>query len=220
MRKPNYYRTPLRKREDIVYWIFEVTHQRMYHYHTYPFCFNVKLYDVDLSFDNLLKIFREEEGNPIFTHNADWLREVKSRYKETDNDHLWDWGVEIARDDFVSYVFKTPINDTYTQLWDGTPIDVQYSFQGRNGGWLSIDRFEGREFVGLYSKGSLREEMKSPDYPYQTLRNLYQLIVMIKHDIQGRDKHVERHASFAFFENTCSDIPRPDAIQLELPLGA
>ena len=59
-----------------------------------------------------------------------------------------------------------------------------------------------------------------PTMDYPTLRKLYALVVMLKHDLtpEKASSEVEHHAAFRFVEGACSDIPRYDSIQQLLPL--
>lgn len=201
MKKPEVYQTPLKKRSDIIAFLEDATHQRHYDGHWHPLCFNVKIHTIDLSFDHLLKLWRENEGNPLYTHNEDWLKAAKEQYDESE-ESLFDWGIEDARRGFTD-------SDSYNHLWDGTKIDVEYSFEGRSGGWLSITKFDGYKI-------SQREKFDFTEMEYPTLRKLYQLVIMLKHDLKNPEKEVEWQAAFNFFANACCDIPQPNAIQKKL----
>lgn len=206
--KPDYYRTPLRSREAIVEWIIQNTKQRMYDHRPHPFCFNVKCYRVNLDFEHLLGIYRNMEGDPPFTHFAEWLEPVKARYEEVKDD-LFTWGVEDARRLFTD-------SDGFNSLWDGTNVKAEYSFEGRNGGWLSLNNFDGEDFTtrdGGYD--DLRECLNGQDYAW--LRRLYQLIVMLKHAVSKAQEEVETQAAFNFFANACAGISQPDTTQRLLP---
>jgi hypothetical protein len=56
------------------------------------------------------------------------------------------------------------------------------------------------------------------DYP--SLRKLYALVVMLRHDLTPKkaSAEVEHHSAFSFVEVACADIPRYDSIQRLLPL--
>lgn len=198
--KPEYYKTPLKKRDDIAAFIILNTSQRHYHC-SHPLCFNVKCHSYDLSFDNLLKRYQEQDGEKLHHKDEEWLKAAKERFEETGEDNLWEWGREQACEDFQGG------SDMYNHLWDGTPVDVTYSFEGRCCGWLSINKFQGYNFCN----GDQIAEME-----YSKLRQLYQLIVMLLHDTKNPDEQIEFNAAFAFFANVASDIPEPDAIQLKL----
>jgi hypothetical protein len=158
---------------------------------------------LNLGFNHLLEVWRNGEGQgELYTQNEEWLKAVRERYNETKQDTLWEWGVEDA-----SRAFTDPDQVTFRQLWNGTELDVEYSFQGRSCGWLSIDKFEGYDFTTATPLADM-------DWP--SLRKLYQLVIMLKHDLANPEKEVEYQAAFAFFENVCSDIPRPNEVQRKL----
>lgn len=193
-KKPDAYKTPLRKRVDIIAWIVANTHQRSYDRESCPFCFNVKVPSVNLDFDYLLKIYREQmDGNEA----DEWLPEAHERWERHKENDLWDWALEDCRSVFDN-------TDCYNHLWDGTPLDVAYSFRGRSGGWLSLDRFQGHTFAS-----------RDSDYPddlavmsYKELRQLYSLIAMLKYDLRqdAIGKEMEYKAAWVLFVNVCSDL--------------
>ena len=78
MRKPDYYKTPLRTRQEIMRFIINATNQRSYH-QPHPLCFNVKCHHVNLDFNHLLTLWNEYESNPIYTHNEEWLKSATQR---------------------------------------------------------------------------------------------------------------------------------------------
>jgi len=213
-KKPDAYRMVARSRADIVAAIIDLTEQRSYDYDPYYFCFNVKCYDVDMSLPNLLAKWREYEGDPAHTHNPEWLKNVKERYDETSEETLCDWGFEDARAHFVGHGdgFKS---DTFRTLYDGTEVDVEYGFVGRSGGWLAITKFEGVKYNQRLDAG-LETELMDMDFP--TLKRLYQLVLMLKHDTRRSaiKSEVEMQAAFNFFANACADIHEPNSVQGEL----
>ena len=201
MQKPDYYKTPLRTRQEIVRFIINATNQRSYH-QPHPLCFNVKCYHVNLDFNHLLTLWNEYESNPIYTQNDEWLNSATQRHAETNENTLWDWARESVCDLFTD-------SDAYHTLWDGTAINVAYSVEGRSGGWLSVNKFEGCDFTdrGRHIADTLM------DMDYSKLRKLYQLIVMLSHDTEDPSKEIEHQAAFSFFANACSDIPQPNTYQ-------
>lgn len=219
---PDYYKTPLRSRKDIAAFIFDATHQRIYDHQCHPFCFNVKCHDVDFSFDHLLEVLREMEDDPKYTHNDGWLAITRERFPSTENS-LWEWGQEHACSQFVGRGGSNqPDSDCYTHLWDGTSLDIRYSFEGRSGGWLSINKFQGLDFNGHattdeYWRGVIEtakwDGEEEPIMDYKTVRQLYQLVTMLEHDLRKPHRAVEEGAAWDFFVNVCADIPQPDAKQ-------
>lgn len=216
VKKPQYYNVPLRSRAAIVKWIIDHTEQRHYDGHPHPFCFNVKCYHVDFELEHLLQLYREYEGNAKGFDDPDWQAAIKERYAEV-SDNLWEYAVEDCRRNFVGGDDGQPDNDGWNMLWDGTPVNTQFSFEGRSGGWLSLNRFQSFDFTERHSD---IEDILVYDMPYQTLRHLYQFIVMLVHDVSRANvkKELEHQAAFNFFANCCADIPVPSEAQLLLPL--
>lgn len=213
IQKPEAYKIVAKSRADIVAAIIGMTHQRTYDYDLYYLCFNVKLYKLDLSLENMLKKWREYEGDQPYTHNPEWLKAVKERFKEYEG-HLWEWGVEEARQAFNE-------TDCFSHLWDGTSLDVEYGFVGRSGGWLAIVEFEGCRFVGCRFDRRMMDsdlEFILKELDFGTLKKLYQLVLMLKHDTreEARTAEVEQQASCCFFANICNDIPQVDNIQQDV----
>lgn len=205
VRKPDAYKTPLRSRKDIIEKIISLTDQRSYDYAPHPFCFNVKAYNCDLDFDHLLELWRKNEGDEQYTHNPEWLEAAREKYDEV-SEHLFEWGQEDA----CSLVTDS---DAYNHLWNGEKVDVKYSFEGRGGGWISLNSFEGYDFTRR-DNGHISTILNEMDFG--VLRKLYQLIVMLHHDWANPGHEIAWHAAYNFFANACSDIPKPDAIQLTL----
>lgn len=205
-KKPNSLKTPLRKRKEIIQHLLEVTDQRSYDGTPYPFCFNVKVYSTDLSFENLLRIMRETESDPPYSHDPKWLAAVQEKYNEVE-EHLFDWGLEDAQAYFVGHGRNEGPSDGACTLWDGRVCEgVEFSFQGYSSGWLSLDRFESYNFTSReYDIKDLLEEM-----PYNTLRKLYAFILQIKADTKYAKTEVEYQAMSNFFNNACSDIEKPE----------
>lgn len=218
-KKLDCYQTPLRSRKEIAAFIFDATRQRIYDHQCHPFCFNVKCHNVDFSFDHLLEIFREMEGDPKYTHNDEWLATVRERFP-TSEDCFWEWGLEHARSNFVGRNGGEPESDCYTHLWDGTKIDVEYSFEGRSGGWLAINKFQGLDFTRFsddYWRGVIEtskwDDEEEPIMDYKTVRQLYQLVTMLEHDLRKPCRIVEEGAAWDYFANVCADVPQPDVTQ-------
>ena len=199
LRKPDYYKTPLRTRQEIVRFIINATNQRSYH-QPHPLCFNVKCHHVNLDFDHLLKLWNRYESDPIYTQDEEWLKSATQRHAETKETTLWAWAQESACDLFTD-------SDAFQTLWDGTAVRVAYSFEGRSGGWLSVNSFEGCDFAERHIEVTLME------MDYFKLRKLYQLVVMLSHDTGNPSQELEHQAAFSFFANVCADIPQPDAFQ-------
>lgn len=195
IRAPLHYKAPIKRRSDIVEWLVTNTCSRYYDYRQYPVCFNVKCYTEELGFERLLERWLQsgyangEEADPL------WLAEARRLYIEKQH-ILFSWGIEGASRGFLD-------GDTYRYLYDGTQLDVEYAFVGASGGWLTIIRFEGYDLVELARSGGYSAMTCGMDYG--SLRKLYRLAVMLKHDLQQSRiaENVEHHAAFDFFANIC-----------------
>ena len=210
-KKPDAYKMKTRSRAGMIAAIPTLAQRHYDNYDPYHLCFNVKCYSVDLDLPNMLAKWREYEGDPAYTHNPEWLKAVKERYDEHD-EHLFDWGIEDARRHFVDD--GPGQSDTFRTLWDGTEVDVEYAFIGRSGGWLAVTKFEGYRFDERgTSLDEILEEMDTP-----TIKKLYQLLLMLKHDTRQEavKNEVEHQAAFCFFANICSDITKSNHIQGQL----
>lgn len=205
MEKPEAYRMKVRDRKGIVAEIMNLTDQQRYG-SPYYLCLDVKLYDLDFSFENLLEHWRKNEGNDPRFEDAGWLDCARRRFGES-QDQLWNYGVKGVEPIFVGYNCSgIPDGDTFSHLWDGTKLFVRYAFVGRCGGWLAITHFEGYRFdrqLDYYFEDTLME------LDFLTLKRLYQLILMLVHDTreESRKAEVEYQAAFSFFANICEDIP-------------
>lgn len=211
-KRPDYYAAPLRSRKAIIAFLIEHPDYHRSMSTCSPLAWNVKLYGIDLSYDNLVKKYKESGYAGPWIDFPEFTTAAKAKYDEHEK-HLWEWGVEDASRGVNE-------NDSNKTLWSGTELDVEYVFAGRSGGWLLMHKFEGKDFTRF----SYREEFEEylSELPFRDLRNLYQLVVQNDHDFAREQvvAEVEYLTAFTFFENVCNDIPRFDRTQLELPLTA
>jgi len=201
LKKPDYYKCPLRSRKDIVEFIIDETDQRCYDHRQYPLCFNVKLYNLNLEFAHLLQLWMDTEPGSNFSKEAVCRA---YRFYQENADNLSEWAIDDARTHFVSDQRRSdgaPEGDCFQTTWDGKQFDVRYAFVGRSGGWLSIVRFQ---YVDFATWGNEIEEQLT-DMDFKDLRMLYQLVVMLKHDLQHPEKEVEHQAAFALFNRLDDD---------------
>lgn len=108
----------------------------------FVFCVNVKLWGLDLTFDNLLDVARQREylekhqDTRYFVNSKLWdWKYIKSRYdfhfeNEPDCEDL----IQECREAFLNQDFVLP---------NGKQIDCKWGFYGRNNGWLVLTEFEG-----------------------------------------------------------------------------
>jgi hypothetical protein len=207
--RPAYYAAPLKSKADII--AFLVAHED-YPSTNSPLAWNVRDYGSDLSPEHLIEVYRtsgEYGKNDQWLDYPEWREPALEKYTES-KDRLWDWAIESAR----STVTET---ECYTSLWNGTSLDVEYGFLGRSGGWVAILKYGGRDLTRM-DRDDFREWLEEMDY--RDLRNLYQLVVQNDHDFRREavTKEIEFQAAFAWIENICAEVVRPDKTQRELPL--
>lgn len=199
MKTPEHYKAPLRSRRAILDFLLNRINRRFYDRRGFLFCFNVKCYSADLSFENLLSVAKEQDIEHL--NDVMFMHEARERFEKHENE-LFNWGVEDARRTFTGREadhYSKPDDDGYNTLWDGTAVDVEFAFLGRSGGWLCLTHFEG---TPLADEGDINS------LDYRTLRLLYRYIVMLKADLERSraSRRVEEAAAWAFFANVCGDV--------------
>ena len=204
MKKPDYYATPLKKRDQIIAWLtqpglWSCRGGPYYSHRTWHFCFNVKPRDVDLSFGHLLqKLGESGDGR---AEDAYWVGLARERFMGVGADDLMNLAIEDAQRRFTGRMgehYNKPDDDGYSMLWGGAPVETEFAFFGRNSGWLTLTHFNGVE---------LTTDDDFSEWEYAELRKLYQFIVMLAHDTKKPEVEVEHQAAFHFFQNICGDIP-------------
>lgn len=194
-RTPAHYAAPLRSRKAMTDWLLATFDQRFYDRDHWLLCFNVKLYRLDLSFDHLLDVAAKR--GDITTHKGDpvWEAAARAIYKENEA-HLYEWAVDDARGAF----YGPMRDDTFRSLYDGTPVDTEFGFYGRSGGWLVLESFEGYKLSGDAAE-------VFGDMNFATLRLLYRFAVMLCADLTRPgltpSARVEDAAAWALFVNLC-----------------
>ena len=107
-------------------------------------------------------------------------------------------------------------SDCFNHLFDGTPVEVEYAFVGRRGGWIALTKFEG---IKLIDPDNLRylfegdqEDDDMPTFTDEALQRLYTLVRMLEYDLtqEKAQAEVQHQAGFNFFTNICGDIPTAD----------
>jgi len=199
---PDYYRAPLRRRRGIASFLLSSYRQHTSQdYGMLLLTWDVKLYGLNLDFEHLLEVHRQDY-NPDDYGEA-WLAAARDLYESQDLNRLEEHAAEDAR----RHVNE---DDTYKQLWDGTPLDVEYDFIGRSGGHIALTKFDGAELFTRGRPGGLlaTATIGDLDLPFEDLRRLYRLVVMLDHDFtRGAARaEVEHQAAFLFFENRRDEI--------------
>jgi hypothetical protein len=161
--------------------------RREYDSSLHHFCFNVKCPDIDVSYDHLLELL----WSPRISLRGN-LIDSRVWHQRLAENLIFEWGREAACAAFVGDNGSGETN-SYSKLPDGTPIKVKFSFEGRSGGWLSINSFEGHDLTDL--------DFCLSDMSIVTLRKFYALIKVLLVDLSNPRKMVEKAAAETFFEN-------------------
>lgn len=208
MTMPAAYKTPLKRRADIAAYLLN-RQGRYYRDHGHLlFCFCVKVHDPDLDFDHLLDLYRKSGYGGDTLNDPAWIEEAGQRHAETDQDDLFQWAIQDAGRLVTE-------SDCFNHLYDGTPVEVEFAFVGRSGGWIALTEFEGIKMTDpevLRQVLEGKDEESEPTMSYQSLRHLYALVRMLEHDLT-QDKaqaETEHQAAFNYFSNLCADIPTAD----------
>lgn len=186
---PPQYITPLRSKSEILAFLKIAANARPQYG---LFAFNVKVYRADLSFANLVEI-GQTMGEIDENVSACYLAECQKRY---DEENLYNIAIENARNSVVE-------DDLYRMMWDGSKPVAEWSFEGRSGGWLVLQFFEGLPLTpDAFGEDDL------DDLSFLTLRRLYRFIVQCLHDFRPEAVRgeIEHQASFILFQNLCTDI--------------
>jgi hypothetical protein len=212
VKMPEEYRPVLRKKADILKWLQQRFHWRSYDGRSYPLCLNVKLYNqsFDWTFDEFVAGYEEQTGEVVNRESPlgrYWLDACREEWESLNQEALFQRGVEDA-----SRIFRTDAYDTFNYLWDGTDVrPVEFSFQGRSGGWLSLDRFAGREIAEVFYRtqdGRTLLRAEHDDFAgYNWLRLLYRFCLRLVHDVtpQKAAAEIKYQAIFNFFANRCAE---------------
>jgi hypothetical protein len=207
--RPEYYRCPLRSRARIVGWLKNQINSAGRHHG--PFHWDVKLYHLDFSFDNLLKR-HQESGYAAKDTDEVYLADCRKRYvalygADGSRGDLCNQATEEACRGVVELCRNKALNrwelrtrDSYNTLWRDDSIDAKLSFAGRSSSWLVLDSFNGVACKDL--------DIDDPELDYKFLRQLYEYVTILNHDFGDRrpERAVEDAAAFDFFMNTCGDI--------------
>lgn len=159
------------------------------------FCWNVKLYGIDLDFDNLLQKF-VSSGNS--TPGPKFVEEARELHERFNHEELLNLGIEDASRTFVGRDGDTPDDDAYNMLWDGSAVDTRFSFMGRSAGCLVMTMFQGHMLNSSFDPNAI---------DYKTLRGLSEMVYFVDRNIRGKAcQLVEEQVAFNFFVNICHSI--------------
>lgn len=145
------YTRPLRKREEIASYLAYGTGQPGYSTrHTYNgghgdwglFCFDVKVYDLDLSLEHLLELYVANGHSTAEEYWSDerWLDQARQEYATISDGY--GWGEEALSNIAIEEARET-VNDqdTWKCLWwfgEDASFDAKYDFLGRSGGHMRL----------------------------------------------------------------------------------
>ena len=138
MTMPEAYSTPLIAKSDIAAYLLNRRGRYYRDYGHLLFVFNVKVYDPDLSFEHLLDLHAKSGYGEGKVNDPYWV--ARQRHAETDQDDLYQMAIEDAGRLVTD-------SDCFNHLYDGTPVDVEFAFVGRSGGWIALTKFEGIELI-------------------------------------------------------------------------
>jgi hypothetical protein len=198
--KPSYLNLPCGKsRAAILAWLRSFK-PRYYDGDSWQFCFNVKCGGVDLSLQNLARLHRESGYGEKLT--PQYVEACREKYEEEEN-NLFEWGQEDACRTFTGRDGK-PDDDAYNMTWKGTPVETEFAFYGRSGGWLTFTYFNGHKLT----RNFMDQEGGIEEMPWQELKDLAEMVRFIEYTTEGRkpEEAIERAAAFTFFENICSEM--------------
>ena len=212
VKKPDYLKPPLRKREDIINWLLDPpdwSHRGWRGDGSYFYCRNVKLHRVDLSFENLVKRFKEAHGVDSYgfhLEDPEFLKLALAAHEENEG-YLLDWGIEDARNDWRSNRTAddgAPDGDAYSTVWDGTHVDVRYRFLGRQGGWLVLERYE-HEQLDTSHISDLEGFLNDQSYDWLKLFYTYLFEITAFLRRHTPEQRVEEAAAWSLLVNICGE---------------
>jgi hypothetical protein len=183
--------------------------RRHYDGNSWLFCFNVKLHNLNLDFDTLLKRLGEMGYGDGWTNDPGRCERARAEFDELDSDTLYEWGVEAARRTFTGGRDGTPDDDAYNMTWNGTDAPCRFSFEGRSGGWLVLTHFREMKLDA--------DNVEFSEWKYSDLRDLAEMVQFIVNATRDNEpeKRVEEGAAYDFFINVCADVPTTATLEKE-----
>lgn len=147
------YSFPLKSRRAIVDFLVN-RDSRSYNHRRYAFAWDVKTHGARYDGDSLRSHI--EDLDPAL--DIEWAAKCDSDY-----DLFWEWAAEAARH----------VQDGAWTSYPGTDQGAwEFSFEGRSGGWLVLDKFEGIAVAGVYSDPVEAADSKRHGYDIQGAENL------------------------------------------------
>lgn len=165
------------------------------------FCWNVKLRRLDLSFDNLMAVYRKWEDSRLTDPaTVEKCRQVYDQKHGDDTEGLYEIAVELACEHVVE---SNDTADSYKTLWFGGDIRPVLRFGGRSGGWIYLESFNGHNLLDAH-EDDIRDVLNEMDW--HTLKLLYAFVVMCNADFADPDTEVEIQAACQFFGSALNEL--------------
>ena len=197
---------PKRSRQDIIDWLLSEDGWKErggpdYDNHTWPFCFNVKLHGLDLSFEHLSQLYIDSGCIPkAKATDSDWLEQCRE---------IWDRCSRITRQHarpFEDQLYEHGVNAVHAPFtcWakEAWP-NCEFAFLGRSGGWLVLTRYESVPLNDLhYDKDYWLKDQAD----YLWLRRLARTLQRLKDAVRSPNCQVELAAAGIFFDIYCSQV--------------
>lgn len=177
---PTGYSLPLRSREQIAQYLvygkdvpaYSTRRPRAEMHEMGLFCFDVKVYDLDTSFENLFSLYAANgHGTPEdYWSDKRWQEQARAAYEEITDGYyhgeyaLTEIGIEEARETVND-------QDTWKCLWwfgKDAYIDATYDFVGRSGGWLRLTNWCAMHPTDYSRRWDFTQE--DQDYWYAVIR--------------------------------------------------
>lgn len=207
----NPFKYPIKTRAGMIEYITEKS--RAGHYSSqdrcwFPFSWNVKLNNFDQTFKQVVKVYIENMGDlggklsdPAFLerlekayeekYGEDYSSDITSEQQE-EREYIYRNALDGAQSDFRD-------GDAYTQLWDGTDMEVpdeSRTFFGRQSGYAGYRRLLGYNVTFGYEDGlkdflNQREDDYDPKSPYEVpfsdIRKMYKFVVEMDTLLSGNN---------------------------------
>lgn len=189
------------------------------------FCFDVKLRNLDMRFDNLLGRYRAATpGHESMTGNPEWVTACHKNWDaaigedKEKNTWLYNTSLELAKQDFVSPSYDHTIVPFRTY---NNPLKPVYQFMGASGGWLVLASFDGR-VCSYSSMGDYLRHVAHSNERFEnaadTIKELAKVLLELADFTRGNgpEREIETQAACMFFDALCADIAEPYLAKLEV----